>query len=359
MKKIYFFIGTTAELIKLAPVIRELEKRKINFKIIASGQTNVNFEELSFLIKKNKADIAFPHKTNKSSMLLFSFWSMLTIFRGFALRGEFAKAHKTNTFFIVHGDPVSSLIGALIAKFFGLKLVHVESGLRSFNYLEPFPEEITRQIISKLANVHFAPNEWALQNLLKSPGVKINTKQNTMLESYLRIPRRKSIYKGKYFVLIVHRQEHVIFDKQRSKQLIEFILQNIGKDMKCVFIRHDTTANFLESVGFKLPNNKKDKVIFAPRFKYIDFVNLIRNSEFLVTDGGGNQEEAYYMGLPCLLLRNYTERIEGLSENIVLSKGNLQVIKEFMDNYMKYRSKKISMRQKPSKIIVDYLVKNS
>ena len=147
-KKIYFFIGTTAELIKLSPVIRELEKRKIKFKIITSGQTDVNFAEVKDLIKKTNPDIVLPKKMNKSSVFLFLLWAFKTTFTSpFLLFRELTRGNRSQTFFIVHGDTVTSLIGAVIARIFGLKTVHIESGLRSFNFLEPFPEEITRYLI--------------------------------------------------------------------------------------------------------------------------------------------------------------------------------------------------------------------
>lgn len=362
-RKIYFFVGTTTELIKLAPIIKELEKRQIKFKIITSGQTKVNFEELAFLINKKKADISLGEKQNRSSVIMFFFWSIYTIFKTPALKNEFKGLNKNNSYFIVHGDPVSSLIGAIIAKIYGLTLVHIESGLRSFNFLEPFPEEICRVIISKIADIHFCPNEWSIKNLSKEKGLKINTKQNTMIESCFSVLTKfknlkidLKVTNKKYFVLIVHRQEHVVFGKEKSRELIEHIIKNIPKNMKCVFITHATTMDFLNSVGFKLSEEDKKKVIFAPRLKYIEFVNLMNRSAFLITDGGSNQEEAYYMGLPCLLVRNYTERIEGLNDNVVLSKSNKRVISEFMKNYKKYIRSKIILIQKPSKIIVDTLV---
>src|SRR5688572_21167367 len=123
-KKIYFFVGTTTELIKLAPIIRELEKRKIGFKVITSGQTKVKFEELSEIIKKKNADIALGEKFNRSSVSTFIAWFFLTFIRAFSLKKEFRGLNKNNAFLIVHGDPVSSLIGAIIAKVFGLTLVH-------------------------------------------------------------------------------------------------------------------------------------------------------------------------------------------------------------------------------------------
>lgn len=358
MKNIYFFIGTTTELIKLAPVMHEFEKRKIGFKIITSGQTKVNFSELSAFIKKDKADIILSEKVNKSSIFIFLIWSITTIIRTPVLSQEFKGLNSKNTYFIVHGDPVSSLIGALIAKFYGLKLVHIESGLRSFNFLEPFPEEICRYIISCLADIHFCPNEWSLSNLKGIKGKKVNTYQNTMIESYLFASKnkRQRQIKKKYFILIVHRQEHVIFGKKKSKALIEFIFKNM--EMQCVFVKHATTAKFFNSMDIEVANKIQNKVTSVSRMKYFDFVSLLQNSEFIITDGGTNQEEAYYMGLPCLILRNYTERIDGLGENAVLAMEDQKIIKYFIHNYKKYRREKVKMRVRPSKIIVDELSKS-
>ncbi len=362
-KKIYFFVGTTTELIKLSPIIKELEKRGINFKIITSGQTKVNFGELSSIIKRKKSDIELGEKTDKSSVSKFFLWSLLALLRSLSLKKEFNRLNSKNSYLIVHGDPVSSLIGALIAKFYGLKLVHIESGLRSFNFLEPFPEEICRVLISKMADIHFCPNEWSTNNLKGESGDKINTFQNTLIESYLKTTTKKKLFEKelrigdkKYFVLIVHRQEHVIFAKEESQKLIKYILDNSPENLTCVFVTHALTSNFLESVKFRIGVHK-DKVKFVSRLHYIEFVSLLDHAEFLITDGGSNQEEAYYMGLPCLLLRNYTERIEGLNENVVLSKNKKSIVKLFMKNYKKYRKGKIKINKRPSNIIVDYLQK--
>lgn len=364
-KQIYFFIGTTAELIKVSPVINDLEKRKVRFKIITSGQTDVNFEELSFFIKKGHPDISFGEKSQKSSTLLFLVWFIRALTSIPTLKKEFNGLDKNNSYFIVHGDPVSSLVGAIIAKFYNLKLVHIESGLRSFNFLEPFPEEICRLIISRFADIKFCPNEWSMNNLLKERNQKVNTFQNTQIECFMAAAKERSSFEDdlelkdkKYFVLVMHRQEHVVFGKEKTKKLLKYIIRNADRKLLCVFIRHSTTLNFLNSVNFRLSPGEAKRIKFVSRLRYVDFVNLINKSEFLVTDGGSNQEEAYYMGLPCLLLRNYTERIEGLGENAVLSRNNKKIIRTFLKNYKSYRMKKVRFKVRPSKIIVDYLLKN-
>lgn len=354
MKKIYFFIGTTAELIKLSPVIRELERRKIKFKIIVSGQASVNFEEMSFLIKKNKGDISFKEKANKTSMIHFLVWAIRAFFNVFTLRAEFRGLNKSNSYFIVHGDTVSSLIGAVWAKIYGLKLVHIESGLRSFSFIEPFPEEICRWIVSRLADVHFCPNKWSVDNLSKIPGVKVDTFENTLIESFQAAQKDVPARVGKkYFVLTAHRQEHIIFEKERTRKLIEFIIKKAELGLSCVFVSHAVTFGLSNSLRLK---GVAREVVISPRLTYLDFVKLLGRSEYLITDGGSNQEEAYYMGLPCLLLRNCTERIEGLGENVVLSKNNKKIIKHFLKNYKSFRRDRVNIKVRPSKIIVDYLL---
>ncbi|MBI3397349.1 UDP-N-acetylglucosamine 2-epimerase [Candidatus Woesebacteria bacterium] len=359
----YFFIGTTAELIKLFPVIREFESRKIDFKIITSGQTKINFNEVGSWIKKTKPDIVLPGKVNESSIFVFLIWAFRTLLNSISLHKEFKSLNREHTYLIVHGDTVSSLIGAMISKFYRTKLVHIESGLRSFNFLEPFPEEISRFIISHIADIHFCPNQWSMDNLKNIGGIKINTMQNTLIESFnMAINKnaygyRKLVGRGKYFVFVLHRQEHVIFRKQESKELVEFVFRHAPENIKCVFITHVTTRDFLSQLSDKTLVQIGDKLVFQPRLPYVEFMHLLNNAEFLITDGGSNQEESYYMGLPCLIVRSCTERIEGLGKNAVLAKYDKRLIKIFLENYRKYRGKQVKA-ERPSKIIVDNLTRN-
>jgi len=89
---------------------------------------------------------------------------------------------------------------------------------------------------------------------------------------------------------------------------------------------------------------------------YPEFMHVIKNAEFVITDGGSNQEECYYLGVPTLLLRNVTERIEGLDRNVVISKNDLGKIKDFVKNHKRFRFPPISPQVKPSEIILDYVM---
>lgn len=350
-KHVYIFMGTTAEFIKLAPVIKEFKKRKIKFKIITSGQNKVNFEDLAGYLGLIKADIALKEKSPKSSLFLFFIWTIKTLFGGLiSLYPEFKGLNKKNSYFIVHGDTISSTIGSLIGKIYRLKLVHIESGLRSFNFFEPFPEEICRFINMHLADILFCPNEWSVNNIKHLAGTKVNTKQNTLIETFLwakNTYRDLSFIKKfkNYYILYIRRQEHIYFQKEWTKKIIATIVENADKSLNCLF-----TINILNAE--LVPSGKVTKI---PKLPYVDFMKLMMNAQFIATDGCTNQEEAYYMGIPLLSLRNLTERQEGLGENIVISKGNMNIIKDFLKNYNKYKRRPVVVEQQPSKIIVDYL----
>ena len=366
-KDIYFFIGTTAELIKFAPVIRELKKRRVTFKIIASAQNSLQFNELRFFMGKQSAYYTLGVKPFKLPNFYFRFvvWMIKTVGNFLLYFGnEFKDTDKRRSFFIVHGDTISSLIGALVAKIHGIRLVHIESGLRSYNFLEPFPEELCRVVISRLANIHFCPNSWAVNNLKKIGGAKINTLNNTLIETLqatLKSTKNQIIRiipRTKYFILVLHRQEHILFKKNFTKGIIKIFSEYTSSNLACVLVLHKLTKDFLRKEGLLEKIQRNKNFILVPRMPYAQFMKLTTKAEFIATDGGSNQEEAYYMGKPCLILRDVTERIEGLGKNALLSHGKENVIRAFLKNYKKYERKPVAYIIPPSKIIVDYLVNN-
>lgn len=360
---IYFFIGTTAEFIKLAPVIKELRQRNIPFKLITSGQNEINFNAMSEYTGTIKPYLSLPEKPHQSSIFLFLIWAIQTFFRGLiTLHKEFKNVDKKNTYFIIHGDTVSSLIGAILARCFGLQLIHIEAGLRSFHFLEPFPEEICRFIINALSHVNFCQNEWSMNNLKNSHSKKIDTKQNTLIEIFWWAIKKKMGLEyakkfSKYYILIMHRQEHIYFNKKWTKNMIQFIINHANKDLNCLFVMLPVSSSFVQSEKTSINKSLSKKLFFIPKLGYPEFMTLMKNAEFIATDGCTNQEEVYYMGLPCLSLRHRTERIEGLNENVVISKDNKKLMKNFLKNYKDYRRESVYPKESPSKIIVDYLLK--
>lgn len=360
--KIIFFVGTVAETIKLAPVMSELSSRDVRYLVVASGQNKIAGRELQHLIKHLKIDYQLPYKSARSSTLSFVTWASKAFLTGlFNYRKLWLRARANNAMVVVHGDTVSSLIGAAIAKLFGLKVAHVESGLRSFRFDEPFPEEICRVCVSVLSDIHFCPNSWAASNL-GSRKSKINTEHNTGLDS-LRLAQKasnsvKRICSEKYFVVVMHRQEHMLYQKDFTKWFIQKAISKANRDLKCVIVMHQLTRNFFVNNNIIDMVETNPDIIEVPRLRHHEFVSLIAKAEFVATDGGSNQEELYYLGVPCLILRKVTERIEGLGENALLSKCNKREINKFLHNYSKYKKRTIKPTVSPSRIIANYIIQH-
>lgn len=361
-KKIFFFIGTTAELLRIAPIIDKLRKRNMKFKVITSGQTKVQFRDLKGYLDISGPDIEFKEKVNRSSIFHFGIWAVRTFFTALAaLRKEFRGLNKKNSLFVICGDPVSTSIGALVARLYGLKIVHIESGDMSSNILEPFPEEICRNINIRLADVLFPPGNWAKNNLKNIHKKKISTYTNTMVESFWWFMNKKAGIRNdlkhkKYYILILHRQEHILFGRNWSRKTLELVIKNSDPSLTCVLFNLPLTMGIIKSM--KDINKMGRKIKIVSPVSYAEFLRLMKNSEFIATDGATNQLEAFLMGKPCLILRNHTEQIEGLGENVVLYKNNAAKLKNFLLHYKEYKRKFVKTKISPSEIVVQYLAGN-
>lgn len=355
-KNFCFFIGTTAEFIKLAPIIKDLRSKRVKFKIITSGQNLINFQELRAFTGQLVPDISLPLKISKSSMFGFFIWTFKTFFLTWKILSK-----ENNSYLIVHGDTISSLLGTLVGKICGLKIIQIESGLRSFNIFEPIPEEISRLIITRLANVFFAPNNWALNNLSKAHGAKFSTGENTLIESCMWAINKNSnsvLIKSlkNYYVLFIHRQEHIYFNNDWAWETIQTIMNNAPKNMNCILVMHALTSRILTSKKLDLLSQSNKNLVILPKLPYVDYVNLMYHAQFIATDSCTSQEEAHYLGVPYLGLRNLTERTEGLGENVVISKGNNKTIINFLNHYKQYKRHPITTNKQPAKFVVKYLL---
>lgn len=364
-----FWVGTVAELIKVFTVIIEAKKRKLPCFIIGTGQNNLIDSDVLKACNDNKLDLLLSDPASiKKSALGLLMWFFKTY--GHAKR-EFKKLLKTgnintkNTVTIVHGDTVSTLMGALIAKKYGIRLAHVEAGLRSFDLLHPFPEEIDRILTSKRVDYHFCPGVIAENNLYKAKvsGAVINTVYNTIYDGLqfantrpFNAGLKKEIekIKGAYFVFVMHRQENVA-NTALFTQTIEKIIRTAEKT-HCVFILHEITRLALERSGL-LKKVSNEHFTLLPRVEYFDFMKILYGAEFVITDGGSNQEELAYMGKPCLIMRTKTERQDGIGKNAVLCNNDFAVFDTFIEQYASYKQAPMAVPVSPSVCIVGKLQK--
>lgn len=356
---IHFIIGTRAQLFKMAPIMIECEKRNLQWRWVYAAQHQ---ETMSQTLKT--FGIPGPDYTvvkwNTEAKTMGKMWAwflrmLISLPRSKTiLNGYTGKNHIVLT----HGDTLTTWLGALIGKLTRTKVMHVESGLRSFNIWKPFPEEINRLITFRLSDYFVAPGNWALKNLTKYRGTKLNTKMNTQVDTIKfgleNCDNAKvSLPKSKYVVASIHRYEN-IFKKDRLIEIIERI-EEIAEKYTVLFVQHPATFVQLDELKLRNRLSKNKNITLLPRLEYLPFVKTVKHSEFVITDGGGNQEELYYMGKPTLVFRNETERQEGLGKTAVISKLDKKIINEFISNYKKYQQKPVFPKVSPSTLIVKKL----
>lgn len=362
MKNQFFFIGTEAELIKVFPVIAECQKRGDICHIIASGQNDLKRSRIMQFIKLNGKFVELSDESSikKSAVGLFSWFLQTRKTALHMIEKHFQRDELMGQVLVVHGDTVSTFMGATIGKALKMNVCHVEAGLRSHHLFNPFPEEIDRILTSRLARVHFAPGKEAVNNLKNAKGQVVDTVYNTILDS-LTISQEmpimtkglKEIIQEDYFVFVMHRQENLM-NKDFVKQVVNRIA-SAAEERKCVLILHKITENTLREMGMFEPIEKNSNFILLPRVDYFDFMKLLQGAKFVITDGGSNQEELHYMGKPCLIMRKTTERQEGIGKNAIMYQGNISVITDFVENYKNYEIESLVGNESPSSIICNYL----
>ena len=362
---VYFFIGTEAELIKVFPVIIECQNAGAACHIIASGQNDLRKSRILEFVKLNGKFIELSKEEDiqKSTVGLLKWFLNVKKKAPKIIRQHFDTDKLKGAKLVVHGDTVSTMMGALVGRKLGMRVCHVEAGLRSHNLFNPFPEEIDRLITGRFARLHFAPGNLPMKNLKNAKGKVVNTYQNTLLDSLeysKNIPIKSDIahiLEQDYFVFVMHRQENLAV-KRFVQDVVEEIVK-ISEKHKCVIVLHEITKNaFIKFILMdRLKENKN--VILIPRMDYFDFMKLLQNAFFVITDGGSNQEELFYMNKPCLLMRKTTERNEGLGANARLFNGDASDIRTFVDDVEagEIVGGCVLRKESPSRIIMQELVK--
>jgi len=305
--KLCFIVGTRPEIIKMAPIIKECQRRKINFFIVHTGQhysynlDKVFFEELNLPEPKYNLNVGSGTQAVQTAKALVGIEKIL--FR------------EKPDVVLVEGDTNTVLAGALAAAKLHIKVGHVEAGLRS--YFKFMPEEINRILTDHCSDFLFAPTKKE-SLILNSEGIKKNVfvTGNTIVDSVLQnikiaeeksnIMRELGLTPKKYFLITAHRMENVD-DKNRLKNmLLSFRLLYKKFKLRMLYPIHPRTLKMIKKFKFKIPRGVE---ILKP-LSYLDFLTLEKNALLILTDSGGVQEEACILRVPCVTLRDNTERPE-------------------------------------------------
>lgn len=357
---IYVFIGTKAQYIKTAPLLRLMQATDMPYFLIDSGQHAAFAPALRKKLGIKEPDAALRSNGDITSVTEAAIWFLRylgqTIFRPGRLRREIFP--QGPGICVIHGDTPSTLLALILAKRAGMKIAHIEAGLRSFNILKPFPEELVRVICMHFSDFLFCPSDWAFENLKKmKPGGKTyNVEQNTSVEALTYSLLKSSggpAAKSPYCLLTIHRVE-TILNKRRLTFIVE-LAERIAKECQVVFVLHEPTRKKL--VGFGLIDRIQSNANINS-FGLVDhgtFLNLIAGAEYVISDGGSIQEECHYLDVPCLVMRSETERMEGLGQNVRLSDFDPASIDDFLANYATLRAGKRVESIEPSKRILEVI----
>ena len=309
MNKFTIIAGTRPNFIKIAPIIyaiKSAQKRGVNisYRLVHTGQhydhkmSETFFEELN--IPKPDVNLGCGGGTQAEQTA------------NIMLKFEKELLENPCDMVIVVGDVTSTMACSIVAKKLNTKVAHIEAGIRSWDMT--MPEEINRMVTDCLADYYFTTSEVANTNL-KNQGVsadKIFFVGNVMIDTlYNNMPRfRKpkeydelNLEKGKYFVLTMHRPANVD-DAEQLRYMMEEIVNNVN-GLPIVFPIHPRTAKIFRDLGIQSDSLK----VIEPQ-GYLEFNYLVQNSFGVITDSGGITEETTVMHIPCITLRNNTERPE-------------------------------------------------
>ncbi len=336
--KVLSVLGTRPEIIKLAPVIHAIQRnKKFELIVVATAQHREMLDQtLAVFGIKPQIDLDLMEEDqnliNLSEKIL---QFMQEIFN-----------RERPQLLICQGDTTSAFIAGLTAYYNKIPIAHIEAGLRTFNHNAPFPEEGNRRLLSVIASLNFCPTEKAKKNLLNEfvDKEKIFVTGNTVIDSLLWITSENYIFKNEILKNLNFSSEKIILVTAHRRE-------SFGKPMENIFKAVQSIARKFHNVRFVFPvhlnpNVRKEvkrileneeRVHLLEPLDYKEFVHLMRKSFLILSDSGGVQEEAPSFGVPVLVLRNVTERMEAVEAGTALLIGTekddiVNNIKHFLED---------------------------
>ena len=307
--KITIVAGARPNFIKIAPIIKAIEKKqiegaKISFRLVHTGQhydrnlSDTFFQELNIPKPNANLEVKSGSQSMQTATIMVAFEQELL--------------QNPCDLVLVVGDVNSTMACAIVAKKLNIKVTHVEAGIRSGDMT--MPEEINRIVTDSITDYFFTTSIWAGENLLKygADATNIHFVGNVMIDTlYQNLDRISAplfwnefnLEPKNYIILTLHRPSNV--DEEQSLiQLLQGIDTMVG-DKKVIFPIHPRTKAILGETKLDLKN-----IVFVEPQGYLNFMFLIKNSFAVITDSGGISEETTVLGIPCFTLRNNTERPE-------------------------------------------------
>lgn len=307
--KILVVFGTRPEAIKMCPLVNELKKRKkLNTVVCVTGQHKEMLEQVltAFnVIPDYNLSIMKERQTlfDVTSNVLLGIKDILDL--------------EKPDLVLVHGDTSTTFAASLACFYLQIPIGHVEAGLRTYNLGSPFPEEFNRQVVSIISKYNFAPTETAKKNLIKelkdpssifvTGNTAIDALKTTVKSNYNH-PMLEWVSESRLIMITAHRRENLGEPMKNMFKAIKRII-NEFPDIKAIYPIHMNPI-IRETANEIFRDNDRIKII--PPLEVVDFHNFLNASYLILTDSGGIQEEAPSLGKPVLVMRDTTERPEGI-----------------------------------------------
>jgi len=310
--KITLVAGARPNFMKISPIVREIEKRKqkgasITYRLIHTGQ---HFDTKMSSVFFQQLGIPEPHANLEAGG-----GSQAEQTAAIMVRFEKELLENRPDVVLVVGDVTSTMACTITARKLCIDSVHVEAGIRSGDMT--MPEEINRIVTDSISNHFFTTSAFA-NELLKKSGFSedmIHFVGNTMIDTLLynldkliqpEFFKQENLLPGEYILMTLHRPANVD-DATNLQHLIDQIVKNCG-NAKIVFPVHPRTKKVLDTIGIYYPN-----LVLTEPLPYLEFIYLVKHAKGIITDSGGITEEATVLGVPCMTMRNSTERPETVS----------------------------------------------
>lgn len=330
--KCLLIYGTRPEAIKLAPVVEELKRQAgVQPVICVTAQHRSMLDQVNSLFGI-QADYDLDLMKHDQTLADVSAQVLTAV--------SPVIAREAPDWVIVQGDTTTVALAALAAYYQGVKVAHVEAGLRTGDKRQPFPEEVNRRITGVLADLHFAPTESARQNLLRE-GIAPDTilvTGNTIVDSLQAIAKVPLEHEPAFLSELPEGRELILLTAHRRENFGRG-LENIFNGVKQLAEKYSDRAQIVYPVHLN-PNVKEpayrlldgvENITLTDPVDYHTLVHLLQRCKFVLTDSGGIQEEAPSFGKPVLVLRNTTERPEGITEGVAQLVGSEDAERIFIE----------------------------
>lgn len=350
---IVFIYGTTAEAIKLAPIARRLDAQGIPYEHWVTQQhteaLRVAITQLGLRAPDRVIADGWRGKPLKTPLQMLGWMFDVA---GWTIRNarRLRRSLPAGSVVLVHGDTVTTVLGTFIGRILGVPVAHVEAGLRSGDWRHPFPEELDRRIVGRLAKIHYAPSAEAVANLAGRANV-VATHGNTVVDAVRDAAKEQGQGGAEaYGLVLLHRFEFI-----SNPTLVRDTLLALEQDSPLP-LRVVVDSYSRETMEETIATLGLTKFSIMAKQEHGEFVDTLRSAAFIVTDSGGVQEEAAVFGLPTLIHRKATERSEGLGSSAVLSLWDERILRDFLASTDSYRRGDADHVESPSDVIVEDLV---